>query len=112
MKKILVVLFILCAGFLYSQNNNTPCSDTIIVPNAFTPTLSTNKEFFPSYLNTYTGYKMVIYNRWGNVVYSGQKWDGTFNGKLQETGVFVYEIVAYNNDCEKRFVGSVTLIKF
>lgn len=109
MKKILVILFLICVNFIYSQDS---CSDTICVPNAFTPTLTTNAKFLPSCTNSYTDYQMVVYNRWGNILFSGKEWDGTFNGEILETGVFIWEITAWNVNCQKTFIGSVTLIKF
>lgn len=106
MKILLTSLLLLLSIFTFSQ-----CTDTIISPNAFTPTLSTNSEFYPTYINNYTDYKLSIYNRWGMLVFLGDKWDGNYNGNLCERGVYLYEIVVYGDECKRIFYGTVTLIR-
>lgn len=105
MKTLLTILLILISTISYSQ------CDTIISPNAFTPTLSTNYKFYPSYINTYTDYTLSIYNRWGMLIFVGKEWDGTYKGNLCDKDVFVWEVVATKLDCRKVFYGTVTLIR-
>jgi len=44
-----------------------------------------------------------VYNRWGQLLFSTSEankgWDGTYDGKKQESGTYVYSIQAidYNN---------------
>ncbi|HEX4849217.1 MAG TPA: gliding motility-associated C-terminal domain-containing protein, partial [Puia sp.] len=68
----------------------------IFVPNAFTPGTGINNIFRPipvgvSYLEYFR-----IYNRSGQLVYStsqiGQGWDGTLNGKPQDSGGYVWMV--------------------
>ena len=73
--------------------------------------MSTNREFYPTYINSYTEYKLSIYNRWGMLVFLGEKWDGFYAGSLCERGVYLYEITAYNGECTRIFYGTVTLIR-
>ncbi len=107
MKKILTILLMFLSSLLYSQ---TVCTDTIFAPNAFTPTLTTNNKFIP-YINYYTDYQMVIYNRWGYLIYSGKEWDGTYKGTLCQQTTYIWEIKAYGSECERNFRGMVVLIR-
>jgi gliding motility-associated-like protein len=58
----------------------------------------------------------MVYNRWGQMLYSGSgndaAWDGTFAGRKQETATYVWyaEGVDYLNNKLKR-KGSVILIR-
>jgi gliding motility-associated-like protein len=106
MKTLLISLLLSLSTFTFSQ-----CVDSIISPNAFTPTLSSNSNFYPTYINNYTNYKLSIYNRWGMLIFTGEKWDGYYKGNLCEGGVYLYEIVVYGNECTKVFYDTVTLIR-
>ncbi len=66
----------------------------IFVPNAFSPNGDGKNEilqFFPIGMKSAT---IEIYNRWGQVVYTGTEkdagWDGTFKGVEISEGVYVY----------------------
>ena len=64
---------------------------------------------------------MEIFDRWGNLVFTetnfqpadpSTAWDGTWNGKQQNPGVFVYRvIVTYIDGSQQVFVGDITLIR-
>jgi hypothetical protein len=66
----------------------------IFVPNAFTPGKGSNGIFRPIPVGISRLDYFSIYNRWGQLVYRtsaiGQGWDGRVNGKLQDTGSFVW----------------------
>ena len=89
----------------------------LLVPNAFTPNGDGNNDIFKPIP---IGMKSVdifrVYNRWGQMLYSGtgpsSGWDGTFAGKKQETATYVWyaEGVDYLNNKLKR-KGSVILIR-
>jgi gliding motility-associated-like protein len=68
----------------------------IFVPNAFTPGLSTNNIFRPIAVGISSLEYFRIYNRWGGLVYStsrlGEGWDGTYGGKAQATGTYVWVV--------------------
>ncbi|MCW3121491.1 MAG: gliding motility-associated C-terminal protein [Flavipsychrobacter sp.] len=103
-------------------------SDTVTItdacymdmPNAFTPDGDgTNDYFFPrQYLmKGLAGFKMDIYNRWGQVVYktnslTGTGWDGKFNNVLQPQGVFVYRVeVSFKDGHTEHHTGNLTLLR-
>ena len=69
----------------------------IYIPNAFFPGGTINKVFKPviTYIDN-AEYEFTVFDRWGLLVFStndmNEGWDGTFNGKNLELGVFVYLI--------------------
>lgn len=75
----------------------------LYVPNAFSPNGDGINELFQFYTK---GVKRIIsvsiYNRWGEEVFYSESdkpyWDGTFKGKMQESNVFVYVIIAETFD--------------
>lgn len=103
MKYILTfILILIISSITYSQE----VSDTVIISNAFTPTMGNNNTFSPSVVSD--DYTMCIYNRWGNIVYEGKVWDGKFNSNLCDQGVYIWHIKLING---KNFHGTVSLIR-
>jgi len=68
----------------------------IFVPNAFTPGRSANGIIRPIPVGISKLQYFRIFSRWGQLIYStsviGQGWDGTLNGRPQETGSFVWMV--------------------
>jgi len=68
----------------------------IFVPNAFTPGGSTNNIFRPIPVGISKIEYFRVYNRNGMLLYStsqmGVGWDGTFNGKTQNVGGYVWMV--------------------
>ncbi len=67
----------------------------IYVPSAFTPNNDGRNDYLRPILFGIKELKYFrVYNRWGQLIYdmqAGQRgWDGTINGLLQQTGVFVW----------------------
>jgi gliding motility-associated-like protein len=90
------------------------------IPNAFSPDGDgLNDWFLPRELlsSGLRAFKMNIYNRWGENIFSteaidGRGWDGKYNGKLQSLGVYVYVIDAeFINGVKKQYQGNVTLVR-
>lgn len=89
----------------------------LLVPNAFTPNGDGNNDIFKPIP---IGMKSVdifrVYNRWGQMLYSGtgngSGWDGTFAGRKQDMATYVWyaEGVDYLNNKIKR-KGSVVLVR-
>lgn len=67
----------------------------LYVPNAFTPTESTNNVFKPAHRDL-TNYEIVIYARNGKKMFSSRSidngWDGRINGNIADKGAYVYVI--------------------
>jgi gliding motility-associated-like protein len=58
---------------------------------------------------------MLIFNRWGNLIYEGDgtpRWDGTYNGKPCPESAYVYVITAFPLLGQSfTRVGTVTLLR-
>ena len=89
---------------------------TLWLPNAFTPTESTNNLFGPCFQAIDAdGYEFHIFNRQGLVVFSSrnpeERWDGRREGLLMPAGSYVYYITFRQGDgTVQQLKGTVTLI--
>ena len=76
-----------------------------------------NETFLPSVNGIVKeSYEMLIYDRWGGVVFSTNNyqegWDGTYNGKVLESGIYSYKISYLTpNSKQEEHKGRITLIK-
>jgi gliding motility-associated-like protein len=95
------------------------CNYCLFVPNAFSPNGDGKNDKF-NVLETclIEKYQLQIFNRWGELVFTtlstGNSWDGTYNGKEAESGVYYYMIDAIPVDKSKGSVklkGDITLIR-
>lgn len=89
----------------------------IYVPNAFTPDgNSINAEFFALGVNI-DDFKMEVFNRWGELIYSGdaqsKAWDGTYKNLPCPDGVYVWKISYSDLFTEDSYtiVGHVSLLR-
>lgn len=99
----------------------------VIFPNAFTPDPNgpnggayrfnglDNNVFFP-YASGVIGYKLEIYDRWGELIFESDDlnigWDGYYRGKLCQQDVYVWKAyVKLNTNKTYRLVGDVTLLR-
>lgn len=118
-----------CRGFMTLSNSNTPvhvtgldtlsCRPEIYVSDAFTP----NQDGLYDEFTAQTGclpveYKMVIYDRWGETIYTtddiNKGWRGTnAAGSAYAPDVYVWriEIRFYEGDKKRTYTGHVTLIR-
>jgi gliding motility-associated-like protein len=72
------------------------CPPEIIFPNVFTPNGDgSNDHFFPVHQNIIR-YHLVIYNRWGSMVFEStdpnDRWDGKVNGQACPTGTYFFAV--------------------
>lgn len=88
------------------DNNGCKRGDEVLVtmncslmfPNAFSPNGDGFNDYFTPHLVNMLDYKMAVYNRWGELVYSmenglgteNEGWDGTFRNINAPSGVYVY----------------------
>jgi gliding motility-associated-like protein len=91
-------------------------------PDAFTPNGDgLNDYYYPLVTTGATILEFRIFNRWGDVVYSGTStpgWDGRFMGADQPIGSYVYFVrVSYPDErdasimLEATYTGTITLIR-
>lgn len=69
----------------------------IFVPNAFTPDTDIYNNYFKAVAHNIADFEMLIFNRWGEVIYTMQnideRWDGSYQGVLAPDGVYIWQIV-------------------
>jgi len=70
----------------------------IDLPTAFTPNNDGLNDTFGGVASGVNNYKLVIYNRHGEVIFETnsveEKWDGTFNGTKVQQGSYIYRVSA------------------
>lgn len=123
---------------LYKENS-FGCSDTayalfrvepnyeIRIPNVFIPNQNganggnydpnnpNNAVFFP-FVEYVEDYRLLIFNRWGEVVFESKEqtvgWDGYYKGELCQADVYVYKLeLRFINGERATKVGDVTLLR-
>jgi gliding motility-associated-like protein len=107
-------------GSVEFNNSNIACvtiEPEIYIPNAFSPGGKDGRDkFYIKFSFLPEDYKIIIYNRWSNVVYESsdpqESWDGrSLNGNPVPSGAYIYyiKIVTQSNQTiEKR--GNITVI--
>ena len=91
-------------------------ANKVFVPNAFTPNNDDLNDILKIYGNGSYNITFKIFDRWGEMVFESfddaKGWDGTYNGKKMNAGVFVYslKIECENGDTVFK-TGSITLLK-
>ena len=86
----------------------------IFIPNSFSPNNDGVNDFFTIYGNEdlIAPPNLTIFDRWGNQLYSGPQWDGSYLDKSLNPEVFIYIArVKMDDGIERQFSGSVTLLK-
>jgi gliding motility-associated-like protein len=97
------------------------------IPNAFTPDGDGTNDFFgPEGIGIDENYELMIFNRWGQMIWHnispGEKWNGIVRDlgdgtKLAQDGVYVWKLIfktaLLTGENERRYIkyGTVTLLK-
>ncbi len=72
------------------------CTCFLYVPTGYTPNNDGRNDLLKAFSNCPVTGVLSIYNRWGQLIYKTndlQKgWNGVYNGNLQSTGVYVYQV--------------------
>jgi gliding motility-associated-like protein len=88
----------------------------VYIPNAFSPNGDNYNDVFYIRGNCIDYMEFVIYDRWGEKVFTGNVttdgWDGRYRGEMMESGVFYYSLKAtlYDESILKKH-GTITLIR-
>jgi len=76
--------------------------DDIYIPTAFTPNRDGKNDLFTIAGGNIQKMDLKIFNRWGQIIFAANSrsrgWDGTFAGKEQPTGAYVYNLSATLKD--------------
>jgi len=91
------------------------------VPNTYTPDGDEyNNTFIPvfSNKNKVESIHLLIYNRWGEIVFESKNidfgWDGTYKNRKAQDGTYTWELIFKNNSCRgkiEHIYGSVNLLR-
>ncbi|MBC7426162.1 MAG: gliding motility-associated C-terminal domain-containing protein [Bacteroidia bacterium] len=94
-----------------------PADFSVYIPTAFSPNDDgLNDKFSTSSVKSISDYKMLIFNRWGDLVFTevnpGKGWDGNYMGTQCTEGVYMYRIsFKHTNGKSYNFSGTVTLLR-
>ena len=97
----------------------TVLPDVIIyIPNAFTPNGDGMNDEWAPIISNYGSdfYELIVYSRWGEVMFKSNAphatWNGKHNGKEAPVGVYTY-VLTYQNVLGKNYIkdGTVTIIR-
>ncbi|MCX6311558.1 MAG: gliding motility-associated C-terminal domain-containing protein [Bacteroidetes bacterium] len=111
--------------------NNFGCSDTvaydvyiipyttIFVPNTFTPNGNGNNDVFLSFGEYVDDFHMMVFDRWGNLIFESydqdKGWDGKANGgkylAQEDTYVWVITYTEQHSKAKHKIIGHVNLIR-
>lgn len=96
------------------------CPSTIFVPNTITPNGDGTNDIFNVSGSYLSEYKMLIFDRWGLLIYETEDlnagWDGTYMGNEVQIDTYVYKIYYSINDVNgtlvpQQKVGHVNVIR-
>ena len=96
--------------------NLTIESNSLFIPNTFTPNEDRKNEVFKMYTkNTVQNFEMWVFNRWGQELFYtteiNQGWDGRFKNKMSASGVYAYMFKFKCSDEAFVKVGTFTLLR-
>ncbi|MDT8394160.1 MAG: gliding motility-associated C-terminal domain-containing protein [Bacteroidales bacterium] len=86
-------------------------------PNCFTPNLDGFNDVFKPVYENITVYSLIIFNRWGQILYESmdidEGWDGNFNGRKCPAGVYFFtaDYAGGSTGNTSNVLGSVTLLR-
>jgi gliding motility-associated-like protein len=91
-------------------------NSTLYAPNAFTPDADEfNNTWIPIGYN-WTEIHYMIYDRWGELIFESYDgnvgWDGTYNGQLCKSDVYIY-VIDWKDNLNRRHknYGHITLLR-
>src|SRR4051812_16594495 len=100
---------------IYSVSNYAEAYATpiVFIPTAFTPNSDGMNDVFRVKGMNLQDFKLLVYDRWGEVVYEStnpnEGWDGSYKGNPVQNDTYVYQVTAENLK-GKKLTGAVTLV--
>jgi len=94
----------------------TECSDTLNLPNVFSPNEDNVNDIFTVKTNGITSYSFSVYARSGNLIYKTESpaiiWDGrSLSGQKMKNGIYFYIIRQLDGEPLNEFKGIVYLFE-
>ena len=72
------------------------CPGSLFIPDAFTPNGDSHNNVFAAKGTNIKDFQMLIFNRWGEQIFSSNNisegWDGTYQNRLVQQDVYVWKI--------------------
>jgi gliding motility-associated-like protein len=72
------------------------CISTYWIPNSFSPNDDNLNDVFKPQLVNYERFSLVIFNRWGEILFESQNpdqgWDGTYQGVEVPNGIYFFNM--------------------
>jgi gliding motility-associated-like protein len=105
-----------CPGYLSQMEQGKAQTDQVFIPNTFSPNGNTWDETFRVYSNVMKTMRLMVFNQWGAKIFETNDpkgfWDGTYKGKPQPVGVYVYVVVGtLSNGAKINQKGTFNLIR-
>lgn len=102
-------------GCTYTDQTDILDDCIFFLPSAFSPNDDELNDIYYFYSKIPVTGVMRIYDRWGNKVFETsdltQGWDGTFNGKALNTGVYVCYVLLNDVALGEDIKGNITLLR-
>jgi gliding motility-associated-like protein len=110
----------------FVQDQTTPVDSTEIpedgftgvhIPNAFSPNNDGQNDFLQQFIGyDILNFKLIIIDRWGQIMFETTSpdtfWDGTYKGKLVNTGVYTYVVEYQTNQGQiLKKSGNITVVR-
>ncbi|MBO9201223.1 MULTISPECIES: right-handed parallel beta-helix repeat-containing protein [Niastella] len=94
-----------CPEYLSARVVGQALTDGVFVPNTFTPNGDSKNDKFKVYSNVTKSIRWMVFNQWGEKVFESNdiqgEWDGTYKGKPQPIGVYVFVVSGILTDGTK-----------
>lgn len=105
-----------CPEYLSQMEQGKAQTDQVFIPNTFSPNGNTTDEVFKVYSNVMRTMRLMVFNQWGMKIFETNDpqgtWDGTYKGKPQPVGVYVYVVVGtLSNGAKINQKGTFNLIR-
>lgn len=106
-----------CYDTAYTIIHVYPCDVKVFYPNAFTPNLDEVNPTWKIFHNCAIESELIIYDRWGNEVYSSTELHPTWNGLDNQNSVYPQGVYAFSyrykdaNKKEETIRGMITLLR-
>jgi gliding motility-associated-like protein len=103
-------------GCSTSDNINIFFDPIIYIPNTFTPDDDEFNQGFRVFANNIESFELLIFNRWGELVYSmndlSDYWDGSYNGNICQDGTYTWKMTYHDFDGDEFVLtGHVNLLR-
>ncbi|MEZ4739826.1 MAG: gliding motility-associated C-terminal domain-containing protein [Flavobacteriales bacterium] len=91
-------------------------SDAVFIPDVFSPNGDGNNDVLYVRGPTVIDLEFAVYDRWGSQLFTtrsvDQGWDGTVQGELGASGVYLYTLIARTDEGERiERTGNITLVR-